>query len=324
MEGHSTKTLADKGIKAMHNLIQLTKETKAPVTTMFHLVDSLVASVLNYGCEIWGFSNAQCIERIHRKFCKRILNVKLSTNNYALYMELGRYPLIIGRQLRIIKYWFKIANNTNSNCILKSVYRQMLYSTENEQNNNVWTSKVKNLLQRNGFAEVWQYPNSVDVKLFLPILKQRLIDSFITQSREGIRNSSSLSLYKELTITFEIAPYLKLLCNAKYRHTLAKIRLSSHALAIETGRHRGIPRENRKCTLCNTNDIEDEYHFIIVCPLFNNLRNVYLPNYYTRSPSMFKFIQLLNTTSVKRLKNLATYIREATKLRIATFVNEVT
>ena len=95
----ATKTLADKGLKAMHNLLETIKETKMPVNIMFHLFDSLVASVLSYGCEIWGFSNAQCIERVHRKFCKRILNVKLSTNNYALYTELGRHPLFIERQL---------------------------------------------------------------------------------------------------------------------------------------------------------------------------------------------------------------------------------
>ena len=119
------------------------------------------------------------------------------------------------------------------------------------------------LLQRNRLAEVWQYPDSVDVKMFLPVLKTRLIDIFITESREGIRNSSSLSLFKELSIIYETASYLRLLCNAKHRNALAKNRLSSHSLAIQIGRHNGIPRENRKCTLCNINDIEDEYHYYI-------------------------------------------------------------
>ena len=100
--------------------------------------------------------------------------------------------------------------------------------------------------------------------MFLPVLKTKLIDTFITETREGIRSSSSLSLFKELNTTYEIAPYLKLLCNDKHRAALAKSRLSSHSLAIETGRHSGIPRENRKCSFCDLNDIEDEYHFIII------------------------------------------------------------
>ena len=75
----ATKTLADKGLKAMHCLLETIKETKVPIKIMFHLFDSLVASVLSYGCEIWGFASAHCIERVHRKFCRQILNVKLST-----------------------------------------------------------------------------------------------------------------------------------------------------------------------------------------------------------------------------------------------------
>ena len=320
----ATKTLADKGIKAMHNLFDITKESNVPVNIMFQLFDSLVASVLSYGCEIWGFSNAECIERVHRKFCKRILGVKLSTNNYALYTELGRYPLFVERQLRIIKYWFKLSQNASSNIILQSIYDQMKNHTDNDRNNSSWTSKVKNLLERNGFAEVWHFPASVDVNLFLRVLKTRLVDTFISESREGIRNCSSLSLFKELNTTYEAAPYLKLLCNGKYRKTPAKLRLSSHSLAIESGRHNGIPRERRKCTLCNINDIEDEYHFIIICPLYNDLRKQYIPNYFIQRPSMFKFIQLLSSTSVKKLKNLAIFVTKATEMRNSNIVVEVT
>ena len=83
----ATKTLADKGLRAMHCLLETIKETQVPIKIMFNLFDSLVASVLSYGCEIWGFSSAECIERVHRKFCKHILKVKMSTNNYALYTE---------------------------------------------------------------------------------------------------------------------------------------------------------------------------------------------------------------------------------------------
>ena len=138
--------------------------------------------------------------------------------------------------------------------------------------------------------------------MFLPILTTRLIDTFITESREGIRSSSSLSLFKELNTTYEIAPYLKLLCLDKHRAALAKLRLSSHSLAIETGRHSCIPRENRKCFVCDLNDIEDEYHFIIICPFYRDLRKDYIPNYYVRRPSMQKFIDLLKSTSVKKKK----------------------
>jgi hypothetical protein len=52
---------------------------------MLNLFDSYVASILNYSCEVWGFEKAENIERIHRKFMKWIINVKMSTAYSALY-----------------------------------------------------------------------------------------------------------------------------------------------------------------------------------------------------------------------------------------------
>ena len=315
----NTKTLAGKALRAMHQLLQILKEVDSP---SFNLFDSLVASVLNYGAEVWGFMSAEAIERVHRKFCKYMLNVKISTNNYAVYYELGRYPLIVERQCRIVKYWSTLLHKSKNNCILKSVYSSMEETMEGDSQNMLWISKLKCLLESIGFAEVWLYPRSVDFKLFLPKFKQRLIDNFIVNARDGLNKSSSMCMYRELKSDFDRSPYLTMLQNKKLRNALSKLRLSSHRLAVETGRHTNIriARQNRKCIFCNTDDIEDEYHFVLICPLYSNLRTQLIRKYYYKHPSMLKFIQLLNSTG-KVLKNLALYISKAFEERNMT-INE--
>ena len=211
-----SKTLADKALKARYCLFECLKGTKAPINRMLNLFDSQVASILNYGAEVWGFISAESIERVHRKFCKRVLSVKLSTNNYGIYKELGRYPLFITRQIRIVKYWLNLATNTKSNCILSSVYSCTERHIAENVNQATWLSKVKHLLTRNGFGDIWQFPESVSVKLFLPVLKTRLADNYLQELREGLRTSPSLTLYRELNANFEISPYLKILCNWKH------------------------------------------------------------------------------------------------------------
>ena len=52
--------------------------------------------------------------------------------------------------------------------------------------------------------------------------------------------------------------------------------------------------EMRKCTLCDSEDIEDEYHVTLVCQQFKNLRTKYIKQYYYTRPSMFKFIELMH------------------------------
>ena len=81
------------------------------------------------------------------------------------------------------------------------------------------------------------FPASVNSDKFISILKTRLKDLYISEWSEGLRSHTSLTLYREIKSTFEISPYLLKMKNRKYRNAIAKIRLSSHQLAIEKGRH---------------------------------------------------------------------------------------
>ena len=308
-------TLAGKGLKAMNCLFAITRTMEIPLNIMFNLFDSFVASILNYGCEIWGFARAERIEMVHKKFCKWVLNVKMQTNNLSLAGELGRFPLFIGRQVRIIKYWLNLQNGKQENCILRTLNMNMRNEVENDSGVVSWTSKVKNLLELSGFPDVWLFPESVDAKKFMPILQARLRDIYITEWREGINLSTALYMYKEIKQTFELSSYLLVIHKRKLRNAIAKLRLSSHRLSIEVGRHRNIPRWERKCTLCNRNDLEDEYHFTLICPSYTDLRQQYIQRYFYVNPSVLKYITLMNSTKAKVLRNLAIYITKAFKLR---------
>ena len=48
------------------------------------------------------------VERLHLKFCRQILGVKQNCQNDFVFGELGRYPLIVNIQYRIITFWLKI------------------------------------------------------------------------------------------------------------------------------------------------------------------------------------------------------------------------
>ena len=311
----ATNMLSSKAVKAMNGLFANVKYIDVPVKTMFNLFDSLVAPILNYACEIWGCTRAENCERIHRKFCKWVLNVKINTNNYAIYGETGRFPLYIERHVRMIKYWFKISDVNNKNCILSTTYAKLLDAIQNDPNSSNWLSHIKSILDRSGFHEVWLYRASVNIKQFIPTLRQRLRDIFINEWREGIMLHSSLFLYREFKTTFELATYFQKVESPKLRKFLSKIRLSSHNLNIEEGRYRNEARPQRICNLCDKRDIEDEFHFIIVCPIYSNIRSKFIKKYFFQRPSMFKFIELMQSNNVNVLRKLAKYIIQAFELR---------
>ena len=71
--------------------------------------------------------------------------------------------------------------------------------------------------------------------------------------------------------------YLCLIDNIVYRNNLSKFRLSYHNLAIErerykTGKDR-LQAKDRICKYCSLNEIEDEFHLIVRCHLYSDLRN---------------------------------------------------
>ena len=57
--------------------------------------------------------------------------------------------------------------------------------------------------------------------------------------------------------------------------TFAKLRISSHDLHIEKGRHRKTILSERKCFLCGK-AVEDEKHFVIECDSLLNHRNIFI------------------------------------------------
>ena len=118
----------------MGMLLSTIKRIQVPFKMLMQLFDTYVQSILNYGCEIWGFSSVKKSERVHRKFLKRVLGVKMSTNTMALYGDTGRFPIFVDRYVRIVKYWLKLVKSDYANCIVKSVYTDLFNDVINNEN----------------------------------------------------------------------------------------------------------------------------------------------------------------------------------------------
>ena len=70
----------------------------------------------------------------------------------------------------------------------------------------------------------------------------------------------------------------------------------------------GVIRAQRICTLFNKSDIEDEYHFVLVCSVYSILRQEYIRPYYYNRPSVYKFTLLMQTKQQGVLQKLGKYV----------------
>ena len=169
----------------------------------------------------------------------------------------------------------------------------------------------KKLLFSTGFGNIWLEQETRVYPEFIETFSQRLKDIYLQNWQSKISLSSKCDTYRLFKNIIHTELYLSCLNVKKYRICLSRFRCSCHELQIEKGRYVNIPREQRICKLCNLNVTEDEYHFLLVCPIYNNLRKKYIKEKYYVNPNAFNFSRLLKTSNVEEIKNLSIYIFHA-------------
>ena len=175
-----------------------------------------------------------------------------------------------------------------------------------------WVSLVKDMLYTNGFGHVWLNQGVGNEEAFLMIFKQRIVDIYKQNWRNELNNSRKAITYRTFVPDIEFQPYLSYITNVNHRIALTRFRVRSNHLIVETGSWgNALTYHERYCTLCELHAIEDEFHFLLVCPNYSELRQKYIPRYYRVRPSMFKFVLLMSTHKVSCLRKLGMYVNKA-------------
>ena len=303
----SQKCIAQHASRALFNPFTIFNNAELSVPQKCKLFDTLVGSILNFGAELWGIHDASDIELIHTKFLRRVLGVKKSTNLTALYGEIGRVPFNVYRKIIMVKYWIKVRGQSDLS-LLKRIYLILQADTDanSHYNGMNWAYQIKNILQQHGLEYIWNQQHIIEIPF--EFIKQRILDMYNQKWYSDINNSSRLQSYSIFKHNFTLEKYLKISMENKYKYALSRFRASSHDLLIETGRYENIPRDQRLCKSCDMKTIESEYHFLLVCPKFRDLRKKYFKSYYCHWPTIHKFESLLSSNSKKVISNLSKYI----------------
>ena len=142
-------------------------------------------------------------------------------------------------------------------------------------------------------------------QVFLKIVKESLYSACQKQFMQDIQDlgpDKKLRLFKTLKLNYCVEPYLMLVGSVTYSQCIARFRLSSHRLRIETGRYvyPKLPVNARTCLRCN-GAVDTEIHLLIDCPVHLTEREIlfnvcytYIPNFRNLSPDE-KFISVMTS-----------------------------
>ena len=111
---------------------------------------------------------------------------------------------------------------------------------------------------------------------------------------------------------------MNLISDHKLRRSLARLRTSSHALGVETSRHRrgdSIIESTRLCSTCNVT--EDESHFMLHCPKYLEPRQKFFNNSFMDNEVFLalddnaKLMYIFNLYEKRHLVELAQFVHRA-------------
>ena len=291
--------LLERGQKAMFKLMSYFKDGKPSVQTGFHLFDRVVKPVLLYGSDVFGINNLRyksifnemykdIFEKCHLKFCRYLLGVHKHAPIIGIYGETGRFPIYISEIKMFIKFWYRAEKCTEKSDIL--LYNAMCY---NRSIQSTWFKTVKKILNLINVSTDQAILKNIHFlsKSLMKTYQDKFIEgwrrSLNCDDRNGSNMKNKLRVYRNFKSEFKCEKYLMICNNAVFRSGICQLRISCHKLRMETGRYcRNNSRlnpEDRICTYCDLNEVENECHFLLRCPaysverevLFNSINKVY-------------------------------------------------
>ena len=145
---------------------------------------------------------------------------------------------------------------------------------------NNWSSEVENILDDLSMHNIFQNKTICPMKQFEEKLKFEYEKVWLNNCLQ----KPKLRTYVTFKDTFKTESYLFHFLSRQHRLFIAQLRLGILPLRIETGRFENIKDsltgrfrklkvEERKCQICNLDDIEDEKHFYVYarCMMVNVL-----------------------------------------------------
>ena len=206
--------------------------------------------------------------------------------------------MIIDINKKILNYLSYLPEKDDNSLVKQSL--QISIDLHYNSQNSFYSSLMK-MTDYYDFYDFKRYSlNDCKIKRYMELMKKK----YISYCRQILQHSQKLSFYYTVKQHYSPSTYLDLSRRNHSRKALVKLRISSHKLRIETGRYDKIPREERLCNLCNSNKIEDETHFLLDCPRYSLIRDMF----FSKIESKIPFLRLLShETLISHLMNSTDY-----------------
>jgi hypothetical protein len=259
-----TQAMAESGGSALGAIITKYKKLEnMGYDTYTKSFETSICPVINYGSEVWGYIKNSKSDSVQIKGMKVFLGVHRFAANVAVEGDMGWYPNRIKRTLNVLRYWNRIVQMKNDRLTKKVFTYEYALNKRGS-----WCRFVRNTLTDLDLENIYLSQQPCD----LVLCKTKLYENYRKEWSDNLKRKPKLRTYVQIKKNFETEKYVKLNLDKNQRSMLAQLRTGILPLHVETGRFSNKKLEDRKCNICNSGSVENEFHFLFHCSHYNHQR----------------------------------------------------
>jgi hypothetical protein len=285
------------------------------------------------------------------------------TSNLSIQGDLGLWTIQGQMDFQRLCYWFHILSLSETRILKQSYLMSKSFTNEKKTN---WANTTKKIIMKYSKVEIksqknpqilckltdiWEKPElvyNIDSKgngeaknieahkrffkkYLFKIIQQREEDSWkkkMWKDNPNPNKKNKLRTYRLFKTNLRLEKYLLVSTNYRGRAFMFNLRSGTNRLAIERGRWENKKEEERVCGHCDLMHVENEYHFVVVCPKYEPLRKILFQKTFEISQHKWnldglglhtQFLLLINGTGdtyeVQTFKLFQSFLSRAFKLR---------
>ena len=249
--------------RALGTIINKVKSIKdVGYNTFTTMVENCVVPILLYGSGSWGLKNYKCCEDVLLRASRFYMGVHRLTPIPGIQGDMGWLDCQSRWAIEIIRLYNRFISMDQSRL------NRALFLHDRSASGFNWSKRVKKILDDCNLSNSWNRNQQVPLEL----LKRRININCINDWNHRCSTKPKLRTYTTFKNDMDTAAHL--CCNMpKYERSLiSQLRLGILPLKLETGRYSNMKLEDRTCLICDTNDIENEEHFLFHCNFYSTER----------------------------------------------------
>lgn len=263
------RKIVDKARKRSRALCAMGVRDGVSVKAVLRGWEVLVRPVLEYGAEIWGEKEWKEVEAIQMEMGWRVLGVSKLTTKEVIQGELGLGKMSSRRIILRLKFWRKIIKLKKKNRLIYKIYKERReeFQEGGKRDKKNWCYWTWKFLKDLHLEHLWDNEKVEEEQNFDSLVKKLVRRKEEREWWEGMMKKSKLRLYRKIKDRLVLEDYVVELDRGS-RRQLTMLRGGTNHLRIETGRWVGESEEERVCNVCLSQEVENEIHFLLGCPMY--------------------------------------------------------